>query len=203
MKKKVYEVICSCGHREVKSVSGNFLERHRQLAEARTCKCAACLYDERLKEVATYCKGVVMSDKEYIENYNECYSVKNEDDTRTVYVPDGYEHKCEYCKELHKNKLRIRTIACRVRNGFDKFKAMSYLHDFDKMDDYIGFMKDDIEKLDSVCAEYKATARKLEHINKFTQSGCDIDDMNMLRDSVHDVVERATFIRNYETSKIR
>ena len=80
---------------------------------------------------------------------------------------------------------------------------MSYLHDFDKMDDYIGFMKADIEKLDSVCAEYKATARKLEHINKFTQSGCDIDDMNMLRDSVHDVVERATFIRNYETSKIR
>lgn len=58
MKKKVYEVICSCGHREVKSVSGNLLERHRQLAEARTCKCAACLYDERLKEVANIARAL-------------------------------------------------------------------------------------------------------------------------------------------------
>lgn len=203
MKEKTYEVICSCGHRAMKTVSGNFLERHRQLAEARMCKCDDCLYEDRLKEVASYCKSVVMSDKEYIENYNECYSVKNEDDARTVYVPDGYEHKCEYCKELRKNKLIIRTIAGRVRNGFDKFKAMSYLHDFEKMDNYIGFMKADIETLDGVCAEYKATARKLEHINKFTQSGCDIDDMNALRNATHDIVEHATFIMNYETSKIR
>lgn len=203
MKKKTYEVICSCGHHELKTVSGNFLERHRQLAEARACKCADCLYDDRLKEVAEYCKSVVMSEKEYTDNYNECYSVKNEDDTRTVYVTDGYEYKCEYCKELRKNKLIIRTIAGRIRNGFDKFKAMSYLHDFEKMDNYIGFMKADIEKLDSVCAEYKATARKLEYINKFTWSGCDIDDMNALRNATHDIVEHATFIMNYETSKIR
>lgn len=203
MKKKTYEVVCSCGHRELKTVSGNFLERHRQLAEARTCKCADCLYDDRLKEVAEYCKSVVMSDKEYTDNYNECYSVKNEDNTLTVYVPAGYEHKCEYCKELRKNTLIIRTIAVRVRNGFGKFKAMSYMHDFEKMQNYIEFMKADIEQLDCVYTEYKATVRKLEHINKFTKSCCDIDDMNVLKDSIHDIVERATFIMNYETSKIR
>lgn len=203
MKKKTYEVVCSCGHRAAVTVSGNFLERRRQLTEARACKCEACLYEDRLREVAEYCKSVVMSEKEYAENYNECYSVKNEDNTLTVYVPDGYEYKCEYCKKLHKDKFIIRTIAGSIRNGFDKFKAISYLHDFEKMANYIAFMKADIERLDSVWAEYKATARKLEHINKFTQSGCDIDNMNVLRDSAHDIVERATFIMNYETSKIR
>lgn len=108
-----YDVTFSCGHTEEVQIYGKTEERERKIKYyGKSGLCSECYKKKMNEEIAENCEEVVMSYREYKENYADCKtkagSYDKAEKTIVVYVPKK-EEKEEDAKEICQKALEAIT----------------------------------------------------------------------------------------------